>query len=387
MKIRVAMIADLPEPGEVIDGGVQAVTSCLIPALGRLPDVEVHVIRLRWGIEKSSRREQDSQVLHVLPMSRLGTVTNFRQDQRTVDSRLETIQPDVVHSQGAGHYGILAARSGYPAVITIHGILSEEVRFEPGWRSRVRAGLQARMSEKYCIRRARHTILISPYVADHYGDALGGKKYLIPNPVDDRFFEVARKDTGRTILFAGRVRKLKGVKDLLQAVARLRNRDGIRVVLAGSLAEESYVQEARSLCARLGIGSQVEFLGLVDTSRLLRELSECACLVLPSYQENAPMVVQEAMAAGVPVIASRVGGVPFQLEDGRTGYLYVAGDVAALAARLDELMSSRELRDRIGAEARSFADEQFRAAQVAERTLEVYRRVLSVAGTGRSEIA
>ena len=99
------------------------------------------------------------------------------------------------------------------------------------------------------------------------------------------------------------------------------------------------------------------------------------------------MVVQEAMAAGVPVIASRVGGVPFQVEDGRTGFLYEAGDVAALAAHLEELMSSRELRDRIGAAAKSFADERFRAAQVAERTLEVYRRVLGAAGTGRSETA
>jgi glycosyltransferase involved in cell wall biosynthesis len=385
MKIRVAMIADLPEPGEVINGGVQAVTSCLVPALGRLPAVELHVIRLRRGIDQTARHEQDGHMLHILPMSRLGTVTTFRQDQEMVDRCLGTIQPDIVHSQGAGHYGIIASRTGYSAVVTIHGILSEEVRFEQRWRSRLRAGLQARMSEKYCIRQARHTILISPYVADHYGDALGGQKYLIPNPVDDRFFEVARKDTGRTILFAGRVRKLKGVKDLLQAFARLRDRDGLRVVLAGSLAEESYVQEARSMCARLGIGSLVEFLGLVDTDRLVRELSECACLVLPSYQENAPMVVQEAMAAGVPVIASRVGGVPFQVEDARTGYLYEAGDVAALAARLDELMSSRELRDRIGAAAKSFADEQFRAAHVAERTLEVYRRVLGVAGAGRSE--
>ena len=385
MKIRVAMIADLPEPEEVIDGGVQAVTSGLVPALGRLPDVELHVIRLRRGVEEGRHHEQDSHVLHVLPMSRLGTVTSFRQDQRTLNRCLETIQPDVVHSQGAGHYGILTARSGYPAVITIHGILSEEVRFEPGWRSRARAGIQARMSEKYCIRDARHTILISPYVADHYGDALSGEKYLIPNPVDDRFFEVARKDTGRTILFAGRVRKLKGVKDLLQAVAGLPDRDRVRVVLAGSLAEGSYVQEARSLCEHLGIGDLVQFLGLVNRDRLVQELSGCACLVLPSYQENAPMVVQEAMAAGVPVIATGIGGIPFQLEHERSGFLYEPGHIAALTTCLERLMSSSGLRERMGMAAKSFATERYQAARVAERTLEVYRQVLRDATPGRCQ--
>ena len=387
MSLRVAMIADLPESSEPIDGGVQAVTSYLVRALVEQTELELHVIRLHLGVQHHRSYHQDGYVLHVLPMGRLGTVTNFFQDQRVLNRCLDSIRPDIVHSQGAGYFGILANRAHYPAVITIHGILAEEVRFQPRMRSRARAAIQARMSERICIRRARHTILISEYVAQHYGDALGGEKYLIPNPVDDRFFEVRRKDTERKILYAGRIRRLKGVTDLLQAVASLPSRDGMEVILAGSLAEAGYVKEVRTLCARLGIEDNVKLPGLLDTDQLTRELAECACLVLPSYQENAPMVVQEAMAAGVPVIASRVGGVPFQLEDGRTGYLYEAGDVAALAARLDDLMSSRDLRDRIGTAAKSVADERFRAAHVAERTLEVYRRVVGAAGTGRSETA
>ena len=387
MTLRVAMIADLPGAGEAIDGGVQAVSSYLVRALGVMPGVELHVIRLRMGVQVHRRYQRDGYVLHVLPMRRFGTVTKFFQDQCALNRCLASIRPDIVHSQGAGYYGILANRTTYPVVVTIHGILAQEVRFQPELRFRARAALQARMSDRVCIRGARHTIMISEYVAHHYGDALSGEKYLIPNPVDDRFFGIRRNDTGRKILYAGRIRKLKGVTDLLRAVASLPSRDRLEVVLAGSMADEGYVKEVRAMCARLGIEDNIKLPGLLDTDQLTRELAECACLVLPSYQENAPMVVQEAMAAGVPVIASRVGGVPFQVEDGRTGFLYEAGDVAALAAHLDELMSSRELRDRIGAAAKSFADERFRAAQVAERTLEVYRRVLGAAGTGRSETA
>jgi glycosyltransferase involved in cell wall biosynthesis len=189
-----------------------------------------------------------------------------------------------------------------------------------------------------------------------------------------------------TILFAGRVRKLKGVKDLLHAVARLPDRDGTRVVLAGSLADAGYVHDVRSLCERLGIQDLVQFLGLVDTDRLLRELSECACLVLPSYQENAPMVVQEAMAAGVPVIATGIGGIPFQLEHERSGFLYQPGDIAALTTRLEGLMSSSSLREKIGMAAKSFATERYQAARVADRTVEIYRQVLRKATLIRCQL-
>ena len=387
MAIRVAMLADLPEPGAPINGGVQAVTSCLVPALGARPDVELHVISLRSGVSQYGCHDQDRFRRHVLPIGRLGTTTKFLQDQHALNQCLASIRPDIVHSQGAGQYGILASRTRYPAVLTIHGILSEEVKFEPSLRVRARSAVQARLSDKICIRGARHTILISEYVAGHYGDALGGEKYHVPNPVDDRFFRIQRRDAGITILYAGRVRKLKGVTDLLHAVARIPSRDHVRIVLAGSLAESGYVAEIREACARLGIEQQVELPGLLGTEQIVRELAECACLVLPSYQENAPMVVQEAMAAGVPVVATRIGGIPFQVAEGTTGFLYAPGDIGALAGHLEQLVASAALRAQFGNASRSIAATRYQASSVAAQTVEVYRRVLQAAGGGRRETA
>jgi glycosyltransferase involved in cell wall biosynthesis len=388
MTIRVAMLADLPGPGEPINGGVQAVTSYLVPTLAARPDVELHVITLRsGGVSRYRCYDQGGWRRHILPIARLGTATSFLQDQHAVNRCLASIRPDIVHSQGAGHYGILASRTRYPVVLTVHGILSEEVKLEPRLRVRARATVQAWLSDKICIRGARHTILISEYVAGHYGDALGGEKYLVPNPVDDQFFRIGRKDAGITILYAGRVRKLKGVTDLLQAVARMPSRDRVRVVLAGSLAESGYVGEVRVACARLGIERNVELPGLLDTEQLVRELAECACLALPSYQENAPMVVQEAMAAGVPVVATRIGGIPFQVAEGTTGFLYSPGDIGALAVHLEQLIASAALREQFGNAARSIATSRYQASSVAEKTVEVYRQVLQAAGGVRRETA
>jgi glycosyltransferase involved in cell wall biosynthesis len=387
VNMKVAMIADLPEPGEMIDGGVQAVTSCLVQAMERIPGLELHVLRLRRGVDKERVLEGENHFLHVLPMSRLGTVTTFAQDQRTLDRRLSSISPDVVHSQGAGHYGVLAHRSRFPSVVTVHGILSEEVRFEPGLRNRARAALQARMSDYYCVNRAGHTILISQYVADFYGDRLAGERYLVPNPVDDRFFDVMRSEVGSKILFAGRLTERKGVKDLLQAVARLETGAETQVVLAGSQADERYVTQLRSLSSRLGIAHRVEFAGSIDTQRLTKELSECSCLVLPSYQETAPMVIQEAMAAGVPVIATGICGVPFQVSHGETGFVYPPGDLEELTGLLDRIVSSREMREQFGRLARASAYRNFRASVVAERTIEVYRSILGSGAQRRGDRA
>lgn len=374
--LKVAMIADMPEPGELIDGGVQAVTSYLVRAMHNLPDIELHVVRLSRGVPHAKSFTQGRHRLHVLPMSRLGTLTGFRQDQRTLDNHLALIRPDVVHSQGAGHYGILASRTRFPVVITVHGILSEEYRYEPTHRRRLRLALQSMLSDRRCVRGARHTILISQYVANFYGRRLSGQKYLIPNPVDDRFFNVLRRDYGGKILFAGRLRELKGVTDLLQAVALIDSTIEASVTLAGSTSDRSYVQQLKELARRLGIEHRIRFAGLLDTSQLLREFASCSCLVLPSYQETAPLVIQEAMAAGVPVIASSICGIPFQVMHGETGFTHPPGDINALARLLSDLLKDSGLRSFFGQNAKDFAAKNYMSSAVAKATVNVYKNII-----------
>ena len=88
------------------------------------------------------------------------------------------------------------------------------------------------------------------------------------------------------------------------------------------------------------------------------------------------MVVQEAMAAGVPVIATRVGGIPYQLEDGKSGYLVEPGDVDALAVRLDALLTDPGMRSAFSESANRRAVEQYRADSVARATVDVYRSII-----------
>ena len=88
------------------------------------------------------------------------------------------------------------------------------------------------------------------------------------------------------------------------------------------------------------------------------------------------MVIQEAMAAGLPVVCTRVGGTEHQVADGETGFVVEAGDIDALAARIENLLADEALRRSFGIAGKAVAEREFRAAAVAEKTIAVYRRIL-----------
>lgn len=375
--LRVAIITDHAEPGERVDGGVQAVTRYLVDALVRRDDIDLHVISFRYGMQGHRTVQADGYTHYILAGSRLGTLTAFSRDQRCVNERLKGIRPHVVHGQGAGQNGILAARSGYPCVITIHGIMAEESRHLSGPVRRARHWLLSRISDRYCITRGQHTILITPYVAEYFGSRLSGQRHFIPNPIADSFFSIPRTEVEGRVLFAGRLYRLKGVLDLVKACGRIAEYRPLELHLAGSTADRDYVAMLEAAAGEHGIADRMKILGLLDERQLQRELAEAAVLALPSYQETAPMVVVEAMAAGVPVVASNVGGSRFLVEDGTTGYLVNPGDPELLTDRLDRLLEDSALRQRFGRAARSRAGEDYRAARIAERTVDVYRQAIS----------
>ena len=89
------------------------------------------------------------------------------------------------------------------------------------------------------------------------------------------------------------------------------------------------------------------------------------------------MVIQEAMAAGVPVISSNVGGTRYQVKHGKTGFLFDARDVPALIGRIRELLANQVLRRSFGEAAKLVAEKEFRAGSVAQKTIEIYRQILT----------
>src|SRR5438034_5588275 len=185
----------------------------------------------------------------------------------------------------------------------------------------------------------------------------------------------------RVVLFVGRIEPLKGIDVLLRAVSHL---DGeFRVlVIGGDGKDVSRKSELSALAAELSIADKVTFLDAVPHRDLPLYYNAADVCVVPSYYESFGLVAVEAMACGVPVIASRVGGLRETVQDGQTGYLVPWLCPEPFAERLALLLNNEPLRRNLGREARAAA-ERLRRSDVAARVEDVYHDLVSGYRGGR----
>lgn len=178
------------------------------------------------------------------------------------------------------------------------------------------------------------------------------------------------------VLFLGRLEDRKGIYDLLDAVAGVRAAvPDVRLVCAGDGDRAGVARYAE----QLGIADAVKFTGRVGPSGKRALLEHAAVFALPSYEEGLPVSLVEAMSAGVPVVATPVGGIPEIVVDGASGYLVGAGDKRSLERVLRRLLTERALAARLGAAARESARLRF-SADAALRPLENLYEALGVRG-------
>jgi len=187
-----------------------------------------------------------------------------------------------------------------------------------------------------------------------------------------------RKSRQPVFLFLGDLGERKGVRDLVRAVS-VASYGGFdcRIDVAGNETEPGERAAIEKLIAELGCESRVRLVGVLSGEAKEQALSSAACLVLPSYAEGLPMAVLEAMAYGMPVIATRVGAIPEVVTDGHEGFLIEPGDVEALADRMLKLSNDPELRKRMGQAARRRVEAKYSLDVMVERIMDVYREVLA----------
>lgn len=369
------MLGPYPHSVSEVDGGVAAATLYLSQALARLPEVRLVGARIGGSKPYDGRSYDLGWPVENIRLDRFSVSTLFRRQMRQFRAVLNDYRPHIVHAQGADAAGYLALRSNYPSVVTIHGMLMECAQYRTGLRRRLREALQSTITERFVIKHATDVIAISPYVGKHYKERLRGSIHNIPNAVSDRFYGVNRAPERKRFLFAGRISKGKGLLDLVHATERLQD-GSYCIVVAGAAPEPEFAREFTNEVRKTKTESTFQIVGLLDETRLLEEFSRATALVLPSYQETAPMVIQQAMAAGLPVIASRVGGIPDLIEHEVTGLLFEPGDISELERLMRRIAEHESLAGRLARTARSRALQTFTAEKVAEVTLRTYQKIL-----------
>jgi len=385
-KLRVALSGYYDLGAERMNGGVQAAVAALVHGLARLDEIELHVItRSKSAPAGSDRLVQDGVTIHLLPpLPHLERFRGFPTYQKLLDDRLEQIRPQVIHAQGTAADAFVALRSGYPTIVTVHGIANEDRKHSRILSDRIRLLFDSLLIERRVVARTRYMIAISHYVSRYFSAITRAdlRCFHIPNAVDERFFALDRAPVPQRVLFAGQVSHLKRVLDLVQAFElAARQYPATQLHIAGELkADANYVHLIRETIRQSGLEKNVHLLGGLNQSQILDEFASSSMLALPSAQENAPLVIAQAMAAARPVVAAAVGGVPEMLgEHGERGLLVPPGDVQALAAEMLRLLQDAGLRQRLARFGSDFARLNFHPDVVARRTAEVYHEVAASA--------
>lgn len=341
-------------------GGAENVTRSLVASLSRHvepviagvdPDVVAHIA--------SGREDADTRVLDRV----VG-----RADLRTVAAHAAAfweLNVDVVHVDRhlwSGQYGLLAASwAGVPALSVVHGILPASSASQ-----RALTVATARLAQRYVgvsdyvSRQARRQLCIpSERVTTVYNGiappsaaGLGRPGGPAPEPV--------------AVLCVGRLAHEKGVDVLVRAMAAVPSGDA---VVAGDGAERPRIE---ALASRLGVTGRIRFDGWVEgwTARYAPQV-----VVVPSRFEALSLVALEAMRAGIPVVATRVGGIPEIVVDSLTGLLVAPDDPAALAAAIGSLLADGPRREAMGAAGRTRVAERFCLDAMVAAYEELYSRV------------
>ncbi len=315
---------------------------------------------------------------------------------------------DIVISQSAAgtKYLMRKGKDDPPVVVIQHGTLFGSLKTRSAMTPQSKRvttllrllpyAVKAYILDQLRLRKAAAVIAVSNQVAD----ALAGE-YLLPRSkiaVVYNGIEVDKFDTRNSvrdtreqlglpvgdaiIIYIGRIAKEKGLMLLLKAVTNLKSqipaspagRTNLKIIFVG---DGNYRSELETYVEEQNLQDYVSFIGKVPYEKVPQYYNAADLFVLPSTAwEGLPMSIIEAMASGLPVVASNIGGIPNAVIDGKTGKLVVPGSVDDVASSLQLLLKDDDLRARISKEARASAEEKFSVNSMVEETIRVMRNAL-----------
>jgi glycosyltransferase involved in cell wall biosynthesis len=191
--------------------------------------------------------------------------------------------------------------------------------------------------------------------------------------IDKQLLSMSSKSRGY-ILSVGQIQPRKRHEDAIRTLSILASEiPDIRLGIAGQIYDRGYYQELQSLAHDLGVSRRVEFLG--GRTDILQLMQQADALVLCSKSEGLPWVILEAMAVGLPVISSAIGGSKEIIDHGRTGLLVPMGDICGYAKALRAVLRQADLAQQLTVNARYTVEQRFSARAMVEHLANVYREL------------
>lgn len=288
---------------------------------------------------------------------------------------------DLVHVHGSEHqYESSLENIPLPSLVSMQGIMTEYVKKLPSMFSyKYLSWYMASIFEKENVRKTNHficrTIFDTGFVKDNNPNAnLYENWEMIREPFFENNFSIQKKN----ILFIGGSNPIKGIKEMLIAFDLIREKCDLTLLIVGKTNPEVIESIIKENELDNIIPKSITILGFQDAIGVCEAFRKSYCLVHPSHIDNSPNSVCEAQVSGLPVIASKVGGVSSLIEHDKTGILVELSPLK-IAFEVLRLIADDKLRNRISEQSRIVARERHNANTILENTLDIYKSVMNAA--------
>lgn len=382
--MRIVQISAYPLSSECIRGGVEASVYGLSQELGKTHEVHVFDqprIGGSWGIGQDG-----TVIVHRFQ----NTCKNQFQAVHQVKSMAKDIcelGPDICHIHGTGLFQWMMYRSlrrkKQHVVVTVHGLIYVEKKNQLKKGFSIKRLLQCiyqGWSEKRLLSQLPVAIVDTEYVKEkllHY--PMMWKKpdmYVIPQGVHEDFFSAKCSDTSSVFLSVGAMSERKGHLHTLKAFEQVRDKGVFaQLVIAGALADMGYFDKMKKAVDQSRYRKDIKLCPNIGYNALKDLYASAHVFVLHSEEESQGIVFVEAMAMGLPVVATSVGGVPFVVKQGEMGLLSVFADIDVFSNNMYLLMQDEKLWVKLSHAAKEHA-QSFHWGVIKNKVLAVYSQII-----------
>lgn len=357
----------------LLTGGGFNVVQNLVETMPKLDSsLEFHIVS--FG-EKNETVHNDDFTVHYIRNSNY-PLSQYWYLPKRLKEKIFEINPDLVHLHFTYPPYSFVTRLSVPVVITTHGLVS--IREKGFSFSTVRNFVTMKFIlnpyfEKKALQNANKIVVVSKIMNETVDHIIGydPKTVYIPNGIDYEKFnmESITENNQLSILFIGRLIKVKGVDILIRALPIIKKTiPNIHLFIAG---DGSQCKKLKHLTMKLGVAENTTFLGFISGNDKLEMFRSANIFVIPSRFESFGITALEALAAGVPIIASNVGGIPDILDNNKYGMLVESDNSEALAQCIVKLANDLELRNKM-IEAGKRRAKDFSWNDVAKETIRLY---------------
>lgn len=345
--------------------------------LSQVNNVNIHIVTLG---NKNGTVAQNDITIHIV--KRVFNDIDTPLDAFELARIIAQINPDIVHSHGSWYpystAGILLHRR-YNTVLSIHGNIKYEAKMlrTIGIRGYL-AGITAILNEIISVKFIKH-LIIPTFATKDYLPLAGNVVSIIPNGFDfsDEYFLKSQycETKSSDIIYIANLTFLKGVDVLIKSISLVQKEIPAVKVLIGGIGplENEMKNKVKDLC----LEKNITFLGYIDRLEKYSFLKSSKVCIVPSRSETFGITILEAMACKKPVIASNVGGIPYVIENGKTGLLFKSTDEYELAERIIFLLNNDYLMANMGIQGEKRVKDMFQWDHVAKKTLELYENILN----------